>query len=355
LSDITNQILRDLVDDKLLEPLLKKGHTLLIRQGSDLKAALLQTDKIRVGFHYNSTMEVPDEDITAALEYTLQRKFPAKWGIVLLSVGDDAVYPFESADFEPQLQSPDPLHITNLGSHILSQGSWTASSLALKRFRQKRGIIQQPLSSPKGILWIYPGFQEPPNGMTYRTLPQLLGPQYGTLQFLSDLGAREDFKSSMEVLNTLRDCRQQAILSELRLATQSRPIFIPALTIRTAEGKRQAVPLTQPSSHQVQHNWLPRLDISADYAEILQAAISVTKDDPKGVAAQILENYGVLLTTFSQFERVDLSTVLSTLPKALLTEPVSLAELAGAMEEEYVISFEGDQGGGNGGPARPLQ
>ena len=355
LSDITNQILRDLVDDKLLEPLLKKGHTLLIRQGSDLKAALLQTDKIRVGFHYNSTMEVPDEDITAALEYTLQRKFPAKWGIVLLSVGDDAVYPFESADFEPQLQSPDPLHITNLGSHILSQGSWTASSLALKKFRQKRGIIQQPLSSPKGILWIYPGFQEPPNGMTYRTLPQLLGPQYGTLQFLSDLGAREDFKSSMEVLNTLRDCRQQAILSELRLATQSRPIFIPALTIRTAEGKRQAVPLTQPSSHQVQHNWLPRLDISADYAEILQAAISVTKDDPKGVAAQILENYGVLLTTFSQFERVDLSTVLSTLPKALLTEPVSLAELAGAMEEEYVISFEGDQGGGNGGPARPLQ
>ena len=64
LSDITNQILRDLVDAKLLEPLLKKGHTLLIRQGSDLKAALLQTDKIRVGFHYNSTMEVSDEDIT---------------------------------------------------------------------------------------------------------------------------------------------------------------------------------------------------------------------------------------------------------------------------------------------------
>ncbi len=123
LSDITNQILRDLVDAKLLEPLLKKGHTLLIRQGSDLKAALLQTDTIRVGFHYNSTMEVPDEDITTSLECTLQRKFPAEWGIVLLSVDDDAVYPFESADFEPQLQSPDPLHITNIGSHILSQGS----------------------------------------------------------------------------------------------------------------------------------------------------------------------------------------------------------------------------------------
>ena len=162
MSDITNQILRDLVDAKLLEPLLKKGHTLLIRQGSDLKAALLQTDKIRVGFHYNSTMEVSDEDITTELEYTLQRKFPAEWGIVLLSVGDDAVYPFESADFEPQLQSPDPLHITNIDSHILSQGSWTSSSLALKRFNQKKGIIQQPLSSPRGILWIYQGFRNHP-------------------------------------------------------------------------------------------------------------------------------------------------------------------------------------------------
>ena len=154
------------------------------------------------------------------MEYTLQRKFPGEWDFVLLSVGDDAVYPFESADFEPQLQSPAPLHITNIGSHILSQGSWTASSLALKIFSQKKGIIQQPLSNPRGILWIYPGLQEPPNDMTYRTLPQLLGPQYGTLQFLSDLGAREDLKSSMEVLDTLRDCRQQAILSELRLVTE---------------------------------------------------------------------------------------------------------------------------------------
>ncbi len=63
----------------------------------------------------------------------------------------------------------------------------------------------------------------------------------------------------------------------------------------------------------------------------------------------------MLLTTFSQFERVDLSTVLSTLPKALLTEPVSLTELAGAMDEDYVISCEGDQGGGNRGPDQPLQ
>ena len=109
-----------------------------------------------------STMEVPDEDITVALEYTLQRKFPAEWGVVLLSVNDDVVYPFESVDFEPQLQSPDPLHITNIDSHILSQGSWTSSSLALKRFNQKKGIIQQPLSSPRGILWIYQGFRNHP-------------------------------------------------------------------------------------------------------------------------------------------------------------------------------------------------
>ena len=63
----------------------------------------------------------------------------------------------------------------------------------------------------------------------------------------------------------------------------------------------------------------------------------------------------MLLTTFSQFERVDLSTVLSALPKALLTEPVSLTALAGDMDEDYVISFEGDQGGRIRGSTQPLQ
>jgi hypothetical protein len=352
LSDVTNQVLRDMVEANLLEPLLKKGHTLLIRQGSDLKTALLQTDKLKVGSHYTSSVEVPEEDIAMALDNTLPRKFPAEWGIVILSVGDDAEYPFETADFTPQLHSPDPLHIANIGSHILSQGLWITSSSALKRFRQKKGIIQQPLSSPRGIMWIYPGFQEPPNDTTYRSLPQLLGPQYGTLQFLSALGVRTDFKSSIEVLETLRDCRRQAILSELRLATEHRPIFIPAHSIRTVQGQRQAVPLDWSRSHQVQQNWLPRLGIAANNTEILQAAISEAKNDPKGVAAHILENHGVLLTTFNQFETVCLSTAMSALPEALLKEPVSMAELTGDMD--YVISFEEDRREGNGGPAQPL-
>jgi len=352
LSDVTNQVLRDMVEANLLEPLLKKGHTLLIRQGSDLKTALLQTDKLKVGSHYTSSVEVPEEDIAMALDNTLPRKFPAEWGIVILSVGDDAEYPFETADFTPQLHSPDPLHIANIGSHILSQGLWITSSSALKRFRQKKGIIQQPLSSPRGIMWIYPGFQEPPNDTTHRSLPQLLGPQYGTLQFLSALGVRTDFKSSMEVLETLRDCRRQAILSELCLATEHRPIFIPAHSIRTVQGQRQAVPLDRSRSHQVQQNWLPRLGIAANNTEILQAAISEAKNDPKGVAAHILENHGVLLTTFNQFETVCLSTAMSALPEALLKEPVSMAELTGDMD--YVISFEEDRREGNGGPAQPL-
>jgi WD40 repeat protein len=353
LSDITNQVLRDLVEANLLEPLLKKGHTLLIRQGSDLKTALLQTDKIRVGTHYTSSVEVPEEDIAMALDNTFPRKFPAEWGIVILSVDDDAEYPFETADFTPQLHSPDPIHIANIGSHILSQGLWITSSSALKRFRQKKGIIQQPLSSPRGIMWIYPGFQEPPNDTTHRSLLQLLGPQYGTLQFLSALGVRSDFKTSMEVLETLRDCRRQAILSELRLATEHRPIFIPAHSIRTVEGQRQAVPLDRSRSHQVQQNWLPRLSIAANNTEILQAAISEAKNDPKGVAAHILENHGVLLTTLNQFETVCLSTAMSALPEALLKEPVSMAELTGDMD--YVISFEEDRREGNGGPAQSLQ
>ena len=170
------------------------------------------------------------------------------------------------------------------------------------------------------------------------------------MQYLSALGVRIDFNSSAEVLETLRDCRRQAILTELRIATELRPIFIPAHSVRGVAGKRQAVPFAQPSSHQVQQNWLPRLDIAANNTEILQAAISVPKDDPKGVAAHMLEGYGVLLTSVKQFEMVSLSVTLSALPEALLKEPVSLAELTGDMD--YVLSFEEDHEVGNGGPAQ---
>jgi hypothetical protein len=98
-------------------------------------------------------------------------------------------------------------------------------------------------------MWIYPGFQEPPNDTTHHSLPQLLGPQYGTLQFLSALG----------------------------VCTETH-------TIRTVEGQRQAVPIDWSRSHQVQQNWLPRLDITTNNTEILQAVISEPKNDPKGVA-----------------------------------------------------------------------
>ena len=353
LSDLTIQALKDLVEAELIEPILKKGHTLLIRQGSDLRTAILQTDKIRVGSHYSSTtMEVPDEDIEAALENTIQRIFP-DWGIVLLSVSADAVFPFESNDFEPQLQSEDPLHITNTGSHILAQGSWTISSQTFKRWRQKKGIIQLPLSRPRGILWLYPGFQEPPNGSTFRTLTQLLGPQHGTTQFLSVLGAREDLESSAAVLNVLRDCRQQAILAELRKAVQLRAFFIPGHTIQIVEGKRRAVPTQQTHSSQVRPSWLPQFEMASNGTEILQAALSVSKDDPSGIAAHPLAQYGVLLTKFDQFEKVDLTAALSALPVALQLDPVDLAEIAGGMELEYVLHFEGDRGGGSGGPSHP--
>ncbi len=95
------------------------------------------------------------------------------------------------------------------------------------------------------------------------------------------------------------------------------------------------------------------MGIAANNTEILQEAISEAKNDPKGVAAHILENRGVLLTTFNQFETVCLSTVMSALPEALLKEPVSMAELTGDMY--YVISFEEDRREGNGGPAQSLQ
>ena len=55
---------------------------------------------------------------------------------------------------------------------------------------------------------------------------------------------------------------------------------------------------------------------------------------------QIARNMGTIYT----------HSMLSSLPEALLKEPVRLAELTGNME--YVIIFEGDQGEGNGGPAQ---
>ena len=63
----------------------------------------------------------------------------------------------------------------------------------------------------------------------------------------------------------------------------------------------------------------------------------------------MVDDYGVLLTSYKQFENVRLSTVMEALPAALQKEPVSMAELTGEME--YVLSF--DRGEGNGGPVHP--
>ena len=95
--------------------------------------------------------------------------------------------------------------------------------------------------------------------------------------------------------------------------------------------------------------------MASNGTEILQAALSVSKDDPSGIAAHPLAQYGVLLTKFDQFEKVDLTAALSALPVALQLDPVDLAEIAGGMELEYVLNFEGDRGGGSGGPSHPSQ
>ncbi len=56
-------------------------------------------------------------------------------------------------------------------------------------------------------------------------------------------------------------------------------------------------------------------------------------------------------TTFEQLEEASLTTTMSALPEALMKELVSMDEFTGDMD--YVISFEEDQGEGNGGPAQP--
>ena len=56
LANITNKILQELVENIFLEPLAKKGNTLLIRSGSDLQPTLVQTEAVRIGFTINSAM-----------------------------------------------------------------------------------------------------------------------------------------------------------------------------------------------------------------------------------------------------------------------------------------------------------
>ena len=148
----------------------------------------------------------------------------------------------------------------------------------------------------------------------------------------------------------LRDCRQQAIQAELHQAVQLRALFIPGHTIQLVNGKRQATPTQQPASSQVRPSWLPRLDMTSNGTEILQAALSAPKDDPLGIAAHPLTHYGVLLTKLDQFERINLTTAMSALPAALQKEPVDLAELTGDMDCEYFLNFE-DRGEGSGGPS----
>ena len=88
----------------------------------------------------------------------------------------------------------------------------------------------------------------------------------------------------------------------------------------------------------------------ADNTEILQAAISGPKNDPNGIAAHLVEKYGILLTRHDHLEPFSLSDVLSALPEALTKEPVSMSTLGGEME--YTVNLDKDQGEGNGGPSQ---
>ena len=73
LSNLTEQVVADMVTEGSLEAVGKKGHTLLIQKDSDLKPAILRTDAVRVGFQYNSVMSVLEEEMSGALETALSR------------------------------------------------------------------------------------------------------------------------------------------------------------------------------------------------------------------------------------------------------------------------------------------
>jgi len=333
LSEITMTVLLGLIDADILEPIGKKGHTLIIPRGSDLKDSLLKTDALRLGYPYASaSIQVSEEAITKAFERLSTHISPNFWGMVLLDVDEDSEYPnIETANFLPSIRSDDPFHINRVDSQILAQGSWWIQSQALKKLRKNKGLHQFPLKHPKMLLWLCPG--KIPGQEDFYSLSQLFGQDQN---IENDLRGGV-FESSAVVHRTIQEYRTKAIITAARSAVARGPAIIPGFSL--VNKTVQTVPT--PRSEKVNQDWLalPRLHLATDPIELL-TVISKAKEteatNPIGVVAYSMPEWGILLTRSDQFEQAKLQTIFrDTLPQALTNGfPEGMLQLSPARDEE---------------------
>jgi len=333
LSEITMTVLLGLIDADILEPIGKKGHTLIIPRGSDLKDSLLKTDALRLGYPYASaSIQVSEEAITKAFERLSTHISPNFWGMVLLDVDEDSEYPnIETANFLPSIRSDDPFHINRVDSQILAQGSWWIQSQALKKLRKNKGLHQFPLKHPRMLLWLCPG--KIPGQEDFYSLSQLFGQDQN---IENDLRGGV-FESSAVVHRTIQEYRTKAIITAARSAVARGPAIIPGFSL--VNKTVQTVPT--PRSEKVNQDWLalPRLHLATDPIELL-TVISKAKEteatNPIGVVAYSMPEWGILLTRSDQFEQAKLQTIFrDTLPQALTNGfPEGMLQLSPARDEE---------------------
>lgn len=346
LSEVTMTVVSGLIDEDILEPIGKKGHTLIISRGSDLKDSLLKTDALRLGYPYASaSIQVSEEAITKAFERLSTHVLPNFWGMVLLDVDEDSEYPnIETANFLPSTCSDDPFHINRVGSQILAQGSWWIQSQALKKLRKNKGLHQFPLKHPKALLWLCPG--KIPGQEDFYSLSQLFGQD----QDIEKVLRGGVFETSAMVHRTIQECRTKAIITAARSAVARGPAVVPGFSLVN----NTVLTAPTPRSDKVNKEWLilPRLQLATDPLELLMV-ISAAKDtetrNPQGIVAYSMPEWGVLLTKSDLFEHAKLHTILQDiLPQALTNGFLEgMLQLGPArdeegldMDEEYQLDME---------------
>jgi hypothetical protein len=336
-------------------PMLKLSKKIgegLLKNDSDLKHLLLQSDDLRVGFPFPPTLTIPQEDISKAFDQMLSTRFnPRGWGIVFLSTSEDVDYhDIETNDYRPILYSSDPLHICNAGSQILAQGTWMTQSNALKTHKKAKSIIQFKLQNPKGLLWLCPGKQNSVSGTEIRTMDQLFGQGHGIDATFFNEGALQTTQGIWVELQKRRDA---SILEATRKMVVRTPAIIPNRIFDTAAGGRPTTKETQlKDSNTIQQGWilLPSLPIDTNPTELLQTILQAKDTETKradGVVAIPIEDMGILLTRSDLFEKVWLQDAKEDLRTALTCPPTAnnLKFLDGEKDEMDLGANDGSEAG----------
>jgi hypothetical protein len=253
LLDLTTQSLQGLVEQGLITPIQKRGHTLLIKASSDILQTVLRSDNLRVGCPINfDTLEVSKEETERALQHLLSLTYKGRsWGIVRLSVSVTTDYPnFDLTDFEPT-QLTNPYHISRSDHQILTLGRWIKDSPALRQLKLTKGILIFNTPHRKGILWICPG-KETPGHQEYRSLVRLLGRGEETdRQEHSRIQETllTQFDSDTSLLTTLDKKLMDILLETIHQIVEGSPAILQDHLIEKDVTNQEAFTRHQPTHH----------------------------------------------------------------------------------------------------------